>query len=172
MPKDLMKYECLRCGWIYNPAEGDPDGGIKPGTPFKDIPNSWKCPVCGASKSDFAPYPEDFFLCRFRNKTSDEQHNSALGLHKGFRKTHYHGIDLRRCNRLPVFPDMQPPAVDDLRNLFSPQPAVAFSQNIQNRLFNLHFRFTKCSNLSYKMFKTTLLLNSQEKHREGFHQCQ
>ena len=59
MPKDLMKNECLRCGWIYDPAEGDPDGGIKPGTPFKDIPNSWKCPVCGASKSDFAPYPED-----------------------------------------------------------------------------------------------------------------
>ncbi|HAW07362.1 MAG: rubredoxin [Candidatus Cryptobacteroides sp.] len=55
----MMKYECLRCGWIYDPAEGDPDGGIKPGTPFKDIPNSWKCPVCGASKSDFAPYPED-----------------------------------------------------------------------------------------------------------------
>lgn len=59
MPKDLMKDECLRCGWIYDPAEGDPDSGIKPGTPFKDIPNSWKCPVCGASKSDFAPYPED-----------------------------------------------------------------------------------------------------------------
>lgn len=59
MPKDLMKYECLRCGWIYDPVEGDPDSGIKPGTPFKDIPNSWKCPVCGASKSDFAPYPED-----------------------------------------------------------------------------------------------------------------
>lgn len=59
MPQDLMKYECLRCGWIYDPAEGDPDSGIKPGTPFKDIPNSWKCPVCGASKSDFAPYLED-----------------------------------------------------------------------------------------------------------------
>ena len=59
MVKDQMKYECLRCGWIYDPAEGDPDSGIKPGTPFKDIPNSWKCPVCGAQKSDFAPYPED-----------------------------------------------------------------------------------------------------------------
>lgn len=111
-------------------------------------------------------------LCRFRNKTSDEQHYASFSLHKCFRETHHYGIDLRRRNRLPVFPDMQPPAVDDLRNLFSPQPAVAFSQNIQNRLFNLHFRFTKCSNLSYKMFKTTLLLNSQEKHREGFHQCQ
>ena len=42
MPKDLMKYECLRCGWIYDPAEGDPDSGIKPGTPFKDIPNFFK----------------------------------------------------------------------------------------------------------------------------------
>ena len=59
MAKDQMKYECLRCGWIYDPAEGDPDSGIKPGTPFKDIPNSWKCPVCGAQKSDFAPYTED-----------------------------------------------------------------------------------------------------------------
>lgn len=111
-------------------------------------------------------------LCRFRNKTSDEQHNAPLCLHKRFRKTHYHGIDLRRRNRLHVLPDMQPPAVYDLRNLFSPQPAVAFSQNIQNRLFNFHFRLTKCSNLSYKMSKTTLLLNSQEKHREGFRQCQ
>ena len=53
------KYECLRCGWIYDPAEGDPEGGIAPGTPFKDIPNNWKCPVCGASKSDFAEYPEN-----------------------------------------------------------------------------------------------------------------
>ena len=40
MANEQMKYECLRCGWIYDPAEGDPDGGIKPGTPFKDIPNS------------------------------------------------------------------------------------------------------------------------------------
>lgn len=53
------KYECLRCRWIYDPAEGDPEGGIAPGTPFKDIPNNWKCPVCGASKSDFAEYPEN-----------------------------------------------------------------------------------------------------------------
>ena len=59
MDKRQMKYECLRCGWIYDPAEGDPDGGIRPGTPFKDIPNSWKCPVCGATKADFAEYPED-----------------------------------------------------------------------------------------------------------------
>jgi rubredoxin len=47
------KYRCLVCGWIYDPAIGDPDGGIKPGTAFADIPDSWVCPVCGADKSQF-----------------------------------------------------------------------------------------------------------------------
>jgi flavin reductase (DIM6/NTAB) family NADH-FMN oxidoreductase RutF/rubredoxin len=47
------KYRCQICGWIYDPAVGDPDGGIKPGTPFEDIPDSWICPVCGAAKSQF-----------------------------------------------------------------------------------------------------------------------
>ena len=49
----MDKYECTICGYIYDPAEGDPDSGIKPGTPFEKIPNSWVCPVCGAAKSDF-----------------------------------------------------------------------------------------------------------------------
>jgi len=44
---------CDACGWIYDPAEGDPDGGIAPGTPFDQIPDDWCCPVCGAKKSDF-----------------------------------------------------------------------------------------------------------------------
>lgn len=44
MASDSKKYECLRCGWIYDPAEGDPDGGIKPGTPFKDIPKDLEMP--------------------------------------------------------------------------------------------------------------------------------
>lgn len=35
MGSKTAKYECLRCGWIYDPAEGDPDSGIKPGTPFE-----------------------------------------------------------------------------------------------------------------------------------------
>ncbi len=47
------KYQCLVCDHIYDPVEGDPDGGIAPGTPFEDIPNDWICPVCGAEKSDF-----------------------------------------------------------------------------------------------------------------------
>lgn len=47
------KYECTVCGHIYDPAEGDPDSGIAPGTRFEDIPDEWNCPVCGAEKIDF-----------------------------------------------------------------------------------------------------------------------
>lgn len=45
------KQECEP--YIYDPAVGDPDGGIAPGTRFEDIPDTWTCPVCGASKQRF-----------------------------------------------------------------------------------------------------------------------
>jgi len=51
-----MKYICTVCSWIYDPAKGDPDGGIAPGTQFADIPDTWSCPECGVSKEDFEPY--------------------------------------------------------------------------------------------------------------------
>jgi flavin reductase (DIM6/NTAB) family NADH-FMN oxidoreductase RutF/rubredoxin len=51
--KIMAKYECTVCGYIYDPALGDPDGKIAPGTPFEELPESWTCPVCGASKSEF-----------------------------------------------------------------------------------------------------------------------
>jgi flavin reductase (DIM6/NTAB) family NADH-FMN oxidoreductase RutF/rubredoxin len=47
------RYVCSVCGYIYDPAKGDPDGGIPPGTKFEDIPDSWTCPICGAEKSKF-----------------------------------------------------------------------------------------------------------------------
>lgn len=43
-------------GFIYDPAIGDPDGGILPGTEFTDIPDNWRCPKCGVTKADFVPY--------------------------------------------------------------------------------------------------------------------
>lgn len=49
----MQKYRCVVCNYIYDPAAGDPDGGIAPGTPFEKIPDSWVCPVCGADKSQF-----------------------------------------------------------------------------------------------------------------------
>ena len=54
----MQKYECKVCGYIYDPEKGDPDSGIKPGTPFEEIPEDWSCPVCGATKSQFEPVKE------------------------------------------------------------------------------------------------------------------
>jgi len=49
----MDKYECSICGYVYDPAAGDPDNGVAPGTKFEDIPEEWVCPVCGAPKSEF-----------------------------------------------------------------------------------------------------------------------
>jgi flavin reductase (DIM6/NTAB) family NADH-FMN oxidoreductase RutF/rubredoxin len=54
----MAKYRCTVCGYIYDPELGDPDGGVSPGTPFEEIPDSWVCPVCGAAKSDFEKLEE------------------------------------------------------------------------------------------------------------------
>ncbi|MBU8891777.1 MAG: rubredoxin [Bacteroidales bacterium] len=50
-----MKYKCKICGHIYDPGVGDSQGGIAPGTSFDDIPDDWKCPICGVTKKDFEP---------------------------------------------------------------------------------------------------------------------
>jgi rubredoxin len=50
----LMKaWMCVICGYVYEEAEGDPDGGIAAGTKWDDVPLSWRCPDCGAGKEDF-----------------------------------------------------------------------------------------------------------------------
>lgn len=49
----MAKYRCIACGYEYDPTVGDPDSGIKPGTPFEKIPDSWVCPVCGVGKDQF-----------------------------------------------------------------------------------------------------------------------
>lgn len=49
----MDRYQCSVCGYIYDPEKGDPEGGIKPGTRFEDVPDDWTCPVCGASKDQF-----------------------------------------------------------------------------------------------------------------------
>lgn len=47
-------YVCDVCGYTYDPAEGDPNADIAPGTAFADLPDDWVCPVCGADKSNFS----------------------------------------------------------------------------------------------------------------------
>jgi rubredoxin len=49
----MEKYECSACGYIYDPAVGDPDNGVNPGTPFVELPDDWVCPQCGVDKSFF-----------------------------------------------------------------------------------------------------------------------
>ncbi len=49
----MKKYICTVCGYVYDPEKGDPDSGIRPGTPFEKLPDDWVCPVCGAAKSEF-----------------------------------------------------------------------------------------------------------------------
>ena len=54
----MQKYRCTTCDYVYDPAVGDPDGGIEPGTAFEQIPDTWVCPVCGVDKSLFEPVSE------------------------------------------------------------------------------------------------------------------
>jgi rubredoxin len=49
----MDRYVCQICGYIYDPAAGDPDNGVAAGTKFEDVSDDWECPVCGASKEDF-----------------------------------------------------------------------------------------------------------------------
>lgn len=53
--RSMQKYVCEVCGYIYDPAEGDPDNGVAPGTAFESLPDDWVCPMCGAEKEDFSP---------------------------------------------------------------------------------------------------------------------
>jgi rubredoxin len=48
----MSKYECP-CGYVYDPAEGDPERSIEPGTAFENLPEDWVCPKCGAEKEHF-----------------------------------------------------------------------------------------------------------------------
>lgn len=50
----MIHYVCELCGYEYDPSEGDPENGIDAGTEFEDLPQSWTCPMCGATKEDFA----------------------------------------------------------------------------------------------------------------------
>ena len=47
------RYECRSCGYIYEPSKGDSKAGIKPDTLFENLPEDWRCPVCGVRRSQF-----------------------------------------------------------------------------------------------------------------------
>jgi len=49
----MKRYMCVICGFIYDESEGLPEEGIAPGTRWEDVPPTWVCPECGATKDDF-----------------------------------------------------------------------------------------------------------------------
>lgn len=53
--KQMQKYVCDVCGYVYDPAVGDPENDVAPGTSFEDLPDDWTCPVCGVGKDQFSP---------------------------------------------------------------------------------------------------------------------
>lgn len=49
----MDKYVCGPCGYVYDPAVGDPDNGVAPGTSWEQVPDTWVCPICGVGKDMF-----------------------------------------------------------------------------------------------------------------------
>ena len=50
----MDKYVCDICGYIYDPANGDPDNGVAPGTPWEQVPAVGVCPLGGVGKDQFS----------------------------------------------------------------------------------------------------------------------
>lgn len=55
----MIHHVCELCGYEYDPTEGDPENGIEAETEFEDLPDSWTCPLCGATKEDFTEESTD-----------------------------------------------------------------------------------------------------------------
>jgi rubredoxin len=53
----MNKWKCIVCAYVYDPALGDPENGVEPGTPFEEIPEDWICPLCAAGKDEFEEIP-------------------------------------------------------------------------------------------------------------------
>ena len=53
LPKAYKLYVCSGCGYEYDKEIGDDEGGIRPGTPYDQLPEEWTCPTCGDDKDQF-----------------------------------------------------------------------------------------------------------------------
>jgi Fe-Mn family superoxide dismutase len=54
----MKRYICTACEYVYDPAEGDPENGVPPGTPFEELSDDWVCPLCGVDRELFEPAEE------------------------------------------------------------------------------------------------------------------
>lgn len=71
--KAIDRYECRACGYVYEPDKGDSKSSVSPGTPFVDLPSTWRCPVCGVKKTQFSNIGSV-------DKASGFQENLSFGL--------------------------------------------------------------------------------------------
>jgi len=54
---NMTKFKCP-CKYTYDPEKGDPKQNIPPGTPFEELPDTWRCPRCKRKKEKFVPVEE------------------------------------------------------------------------------------------------------------------
>jgi rubredoxin len=76
--KDMTRYRCKLCGYIYSPFRGEPHNGIPAGTSFDDLPDDYVCPICGQQgkgrigKWGFEEWRPTRYLCSLCNYIYDE----------------------------------------------------------------------------------------------------
>jgi rubredoxin len=87
-PKDMTRYRCKLCGYIYSPLRGEPHNGIPAGTPFDDLPEDYVCPVCGMQgkgrigKWGFDEWRPTRYICSMCNYVYDEKRGEP---HRGIK---------------------------------------------------------------------------------------
>jgi len=86
--KDMTRYRCKLCGYIYSPLRGEPHNGIPEGTPFDELPDTYVCPVCGQQgkgrigKWGFEEWRPTRYLCSVCNYIYDEKRGEP---HRGIK---------------------------------------------------------------------------------------
>ncbi|HDR73325.1 MAG TPA: rubredoxin [Methanoculleus sp.] len=92
--KDVKRYQCKPCGYIYSPLRGEPHRGIPAGTEFEDLPDDYTCPVCGAmgkgkvGKGAFVPFAPTKYRCKVCGYIYDEARGEPRhGIPKGTKFT-------------------------------------------------------------------------------------
>jgi len=86
--KDMTRYRCKLCGYIYSPLRGEPHNGIPAGTPFDDLPDDYVCPVCGQQgkgrigKWGFEEWRPTRYICSMCSYVYDEKRGEP---HRGIK---------------------------------------------------------------------------------------
>ena len=52
-PKEMYQCQVSNCGFIFDPEKKDRKNKLPKGTKFQDVPEKWRCPVCGGSPKGF-----------------------------------------------------------------------------------------------------------------------